>query len=174
MLNEKILKSNVHLARRLFPVDNPDPLDKDGSDIVEYHWKQKITKVGDGENDYIVEEVPVETSRVNRQAYINSFRDDVGIMNILAKVQRSGDVTLFNQTHSVIPEGIQDYTDAPSSIGEALKSIQSGANSFEGLKAIFGDLSFSDLAGLSPDEISNYVNKYIAANTSKPQEGENK
>lgn len=172
MLTKKALETNPMLARRIFPVENPDPVDPDKGDIVEYHWKQKVTKVGEGEDDYVVEEVPVETSRINRQAYIESFRDDVGIMNILEKVRRSGDVTLFNQTHAVIPEGLQDYTNAPESVGEALKSIKSGATSFEGLKAIFGDLSFTELAGLSADQINEYVAKYVAAKTPKGAEGD--
>lgn len=166
MLTAAILKKNAHLARRLFPVE-PDPVSPDAHDIVEYVRKQKVEKVGEGPDDYVVTEIVVESSRCNRQAFIEQFRDDVGVLNILEKVRRSGDITLLNQTGASIPEGIQDYTDVPSSVGEALNAVKSGATSFEGLKAIFGDISFSDLAGLSEEQVKQYLDKYVAAHTPK-------
>ena len=48
-----------HTCRRLFPVVK-DPGMKDPNDIVEYQWKQKVKKVGKGEDDYLVEEVVVD------------------------------------------------------------------------------------------------------------------
>lgn len=159
-------------ARRLVPYKTPDSKKSKDNDIIQYVRKNKVTKVGDGENDYVIEEVVVEDSRCNRQAYIASHADDVGVMNILKKVRLSGDLSLINQTHSVITEELQDYTKSPENIGEALRSVQSGANSFEGLKAIFGDTSFEQLAKMSADDIKQYLNAFVEANTPKKQETE--
>ena len=76
---------------------------KDPDDIVEYGIKQVVKKVGDGEEDYVIEDKVVEVSRVNRQSYIAKDAPDVGVMNILAKVARSGDLSLLNQTGTVVP-----------------------------------------------------------------------
>lgn len=154
---------NPQLARRLCPVV-PDPVSKDASDIVEYVRKDKVRKIGDGEDDFVVEEVVVEASRVNRQAYIMKDADQVGIMNILEKVRRSGDVTLLNQTGAIIPEGVQDYTNVPSNTQEALAALEKGGNSFEALKAIFGDTSFEALANMSADELAAAVQNYVDKN----------
>lgn len=67
-------------------------------DIVEYVRTNKLVKA-DSETDFLVEEVVVESSRVNRKAYIESFREDVGIANIMKKVAMTGDMSLFNQRH---------------------------------------------------------------------------
>lgn len=160
---------NPQLARRLCPVKDM-PVSKDAHDIVEYVRKDKVKKVGDGEDDYIIEEVVVEASRVNRQAFIAKDADQVGVLNILEKVRRSGDVTLLNQTGASISSDLQDYTKVPSSVGEALNAVAAGANSFEGLKAIFGDVSFSELANMSTEEIQAVLNAYVVSQ--QPKEGE--
>lgn len=171
---------NPQLARRLCPVV-PDPVSKDGSDIVEYVRKDKVRKIGDGEDDFIVEEVVVEASRVNRQAYIMKDADQVGIMNILEKVRRSGDVTLLNQTRFVSeasgevdslgrPLGVvQNYEDLPDNLGDALRTLKTGSNSFAGLKEIFGDISFNDLVSMSADQVQAKLNDYVAAHQLKKE-----
>lgn len=158
-----------HTSRRLFPVVE-EPGMKDPDDIVEYARKQKVRKVGAGEDDYVIEEVVEEVSRVNRQAYIAKDADQVGVLNILEKVRRSGDVTLLNQTGATIPEGLQDYTNVPSNTQEALVALEKGGNSFEALKAIFGDTSFEALANMSADELAAAVQSYVEK--SQPKKGE--
>lgn len=150
-------------ARILAPVVK-DPGMKDPHDIVQYDVKQVVKKVGDGEDDYVLEDKVIEVSRVNRQAWIAKDAPEVGVMNILEKVRRSGDMSLFNQTGAAIPEGLQDYSNVPESIGEALKALQTGSNSFEGLKAIFGDTSFEELATMSADQIAAKLQQYVVSN----------
>lgn len=176
MADSLIVKVNgipsYETARRLAPVVPTLP-GKDDDDIVEYAWKQKVRKVGDGEDDYIIEEVVEEVSRCNRQAFIAKDADNVGVLNILEKVRRSGDLTLLNQTHSQISGELQDYTNVPTSIGEALSAVQTGADSFAALRAIFGDISFDQLANMSSDEIASALNNYVASQQTHT-EGENK
>lgn len=148
--------------------------DPDGGDIVEYERKQKVRKVGDGDEDFVIEEVVEEVSRINRQEYLKSQASEVGVLNILEKVARSGDVSLLNQTGSVIPEGLQDYTNVPANVGEALESLKKGSASFEGLKAIFGDTSFDKLASMSEEEITAALQQYVASKMPKKEEGESK
>lgn len=174
-----------HSARRLAPVI-PEEECLNKGDIVNYVRKNVVKKVGDGDSDYVLEEIVVEDSRVNRQAYIDKDANQVGVLNILEKVRRSGDMTLLNQTGLTFeasgdldslgrPLGkIQDYSNAPKSIGEALKAVEKGAASFEGLKAIFGDTSFDALASMSPEEITAKVNAYVASKQKAPESEGNK
>lgn len=177
-----------HTARIIAPVVE-EPGMKDPDDIVDYAWKKKVTKVGDGDEDYVVEEVVKEVSRVNRQAFIAKDASDVGVLNILEKVTRSGDLSLVDQLHFVADDSgevdslgrplgtIQDYSNVPGNVGEAINAIKSGSTSFEALKEIFGDISFDTLASMSTEQLTEVFNKYIASHSgaseqaSAPEEG---
>lgn len=153
---------DVQLARRLCPFVTSKP-SKDADDIVEFGVRQKVRKVGDGENDYVIEDEVYEVSRVNRQAWIAKDAPDVGVLNILEKVRRSGDYSLLNQTHSIIPDGLQDYTNAPGSVSEALEAVKAGVASYGQLKEIVGDLTFEAMANLSPEQLQEAIQNYVAA-----------
>lgn len=168
------MANDVHAARRATNTFYTTKPEKDDNDIVEYEVHQVVKKVGEGEEDFVLEDKVVEVSRVNRQAWIAKDAADVGILNIIEKVRRSGDVTLFNQLHGVIPDGLQDYTDIPDNAGDLISGLKSGANSFEALKAIFGDVSFETLANMSTDEMNQYLSKYVAANNATEEKGEDK
>lgn len=159
-----------HVARRATDEFFITPKGIDDDDIVEYEVRQVVKKVGEGEEDFVLEDKCFEVSRVNRQAWIAKDAGDVGILNIIDKVQRSGDVTLFNQTHGVVPEGLQDYTGIPDNLGDAVNALKTGANSFEGLKAIFGDVSFDTLANMSADEMNQYLQNYVNSKTPTKEE----
>lgn len=84
-------------------------------DIVDYYEKDVITKTGEGEDDYKVTKKVVEYSRVNRDKYIQSFSDEVGIKNILKKVALGGvDVEQFKAK-----PGEVDLTKFPNGVTEA-------------------------------------------------------
>lgn len=158
------------VARRATKEFYTTPKGKDDDDIVEYEVRQVVKKVGDGEEDFVIEDKVVEVSRVNRQAWIAKDAADVGILNIIEKVRRSGDVTLFNQLHGVIPEGVQDYTNIPDNIGDAINVLKTGGDSFAALKAIFGDVSFETLANMTQEELNQYLANYMSAQQPKESE----
>lgn len=103
-------------------------------DIVEYKAVDKVTSFKN-EDEFVVEKVIVEDRRYNRQDFINSFRDDVGIENVLKKVQLTGDATLLNQRpRQNLPvdetgkEIVQDFTpidsvDGLASVGDKARMI---------------------------------------------------
>lgn len=98
-------------------------------DKVEYAEVDKIVKTGDGENDFIIEKQVVEVSRVDLDEYINSFRDDVGLANILKKVQLTGDNSLLN----VVPGYYGDESLIPQTPAEAQKIVDEGKAAAESL-----------------------------------------
>ena len=96
-----------------------DPTD---DDIVEQLIVKKAVPIGDDGEVSVVEEV-IEAKRYNRQEFINSFRDDVGILNILKKVNAGliNPATLAISANSGQP--IVDISDIPSDIGDALALV---------------------------------------------------
>lgn len=113
--------------------DLPVPTQTDYSkddDIVEYEIKEYVVKTGEGDEDFVVKTRVVEKSRIKRQDYINSFRDDVGILNILAKVQATGDATLLDQKKG---GSYIDISTLPDNVDDANKAIAVGVAAFDGL-----------------------------------------
>lgn len=102
-------------------IDNSwsDPTD---DDIVEQLIVKKAVPIGDDGEVSVVEEV-IESKRFNRQDFINSFRDDVGILNILKKVNAGliNPATLALSANSGQP--IIDISDIPTDIGDALALV---------------------------------------------------
>ena len=96
-----------------------DPTD---DDIVEQLIVKKGVPIGDDGEVTVVEEV-IDSKRYNRQEYINSFREDVGILNILKKVNAGliNPATLACSFDLNAP--IQDYSDIPTDVGDAVSLV---------------------------------------------------
>jgi len=168
----------------------PTETNFDDKDIVEYGVVQKIKKLGEKDTDFIIEDVVVETNRFNRQEYINSFRNDVGILNIIEKVRLSGDATLLmqNQRACLGASGekdslgrdlepvvdVMDYqVDTIDAFETVKKARQAGTNGLP--DDLTKGLSFDGVANLSDDEIDTYFAGLAAkakAAKAKEKEGE--
>lgn len=125
-------------------------------DIVEYVVKDTFKKVGEGENDFVVIPVVVESARFNRKDYINSFRDDVGILNILKKVQLSGDVTLLNQRPSQ-GENLVDISNYPDNFADAMNILDKAQETSK--KA---GVTVDNAGAMSQADFEAYVAKLVA------------
>lgn len=75
--------------------------------IIGRELKDSVKMTGDKDTDFVIEKKVVEISRVDRQEYIDSFSDDVGILNIMKKVALTGDSSLINQ-RSRVPGEVDD------------------------------------------------------------------
>lgn len=145
-------------------------------DILEFERVDKLVKVkydAKGtvdEDEFEVKEVVVPKTKINRQEYINSFREDVGIANILKKVALSGDVSLLNQVKRTnLPlsndgkEIVQDVTalqagdEAIAKMGDNMRKTFN--NLPDELKA--GRSLESFLEGVTQAEIDAFVADYI-------------
>lgn len=126
------------------PVATVTDFSKD-KDIVEYKETQVIEKTGEGPHDFIVKNVVEEVSRINRQEYLNSFSDDVGIKNILKKVNLTGDVTLLNQRGVGLNKEFVDTTSFPTNTTDAFNYIEKGHDAFDKLPdQVKSKMSMSD------------------------------
>lgn len=119
------------------------------------------------QNNGVVKETNVYvTSKVNRKEYIQSFKDEVGLENILRKVEMTGDVALLDQTHRVPgaiaddgKEVLVDYTKVPSSPEEAAKIIEQGRAVFSNIPDdLKANRSFVDFVeGCTDAEVKAYL-----------------
>lgn len=133
----------------------PEPYQTKGRDddkyIIERAVVDKVVKTGEKDTDYILKPELVEISRKNRADFINSFREDVGILNIVKKVQLTGDATLLNQRQVEI--GYADITDLPKDKIEAMQAVQAGVDAFDELPdEIKKKMSFKQFAEQNKDE----------------------
>lgn len=96
-----------------------DPTD---DDIVEHLIVKKGVPIGEDGEVSVVEDY-IESKRYNRQEFINSFRDEVGILNILKKVNAGliNPATLACSFDTNKP--IDDYSKIPTDIGDALDLV---------------------------------------------------
>lgn len=124
MSDQKKLKEKI--------IDTSDHTD---DDIVEHLIVKKGVPIGDDGEVTVIEEY-VETRRYNRQKYINSFRDDVGIVNMLKKVNAGllnpGVLAAsFSQDENLI----NDISAVPSDVGDAMSLVDNARAVYASLPA---------------------------------------
>lgn len=125
-------------------------------DIVTYDVRDVVIKTGDSKHDFVVEKEVYECERKNRDAFIQSFSQDVGIENIIKKIQISGDNSLKLQCKPLygdfrnLPENNQEFDEAMAKGKEAAKSL--------GIE-------------MSEEAIKAYIDKVIAGKKAKEAEG---
>ena len=112
-----------------------DTSDHTDDDIVEHLIIKKGVPIGDDGEVTVVEDY-VESRRYNRQKYINSFRDDVGIINMLKKVNAG----LLNPgvlaaNFSGDPGNVSDFSDVPTDVGDAMLLVDNARAVYASLPA---------------------------------------
>lgn len=127
-----------------------------GSMIIEkqdFSWSEEI-------RDFIV----VDVGKEDRQAFIDSFKDDAGVYNILKKYAITGDVSLLNQREGFYGDisGLPvDELNPAARIAEAEKSVDALS------KALGVELSSDKLASMSSDELNALIERAVAAKAEK-------
>lgn len=138
--------------------------------ILEYAEVDHLVSHGAKDTDFTLRTEVEECSRVDRQKYIDSYEVDVGILNILEKVRRTGDVSLLHQVSSPdIPshekdslgrpvQDIVDITKYQVDKIDALNSFKVGAKSFEDLPDdLKKKMSMKEVANMSDEDIQRYL-----------------
>lgn len=138
--------------------------------IIEFSTIQKVKKTGDKDTDFVLIDEVIETNCINRQKYIDSFSNEVGILNIIEKVRLSGDVSLLNQTHRVSMvatekdvfghdiEPVVDVSQYQVDRISGLESFKDGVAAYETLDPeLKKKLSLEGVAKLTDSEIDQYL-----------------
>lgn len=102
----------------------------------------------------------VETDKVNLQEYIDSFKDETGVYNILKKYSKTGDASLLNQR-----EGFYgDISGLPVDQLNPQKMAKAAKASAESLSKKLGvEITTEQLASMSSNELNDLISKAVAA-----------
>lgn len=108
--------------------------DSTDNDIVEHLIVKKGVPIGE-DGEVTIQEEYIETKRYNRQEYINSFRDDVGVLNMLKKCNAGllNPATLACSFDKNLP--INDISDVPTDVGDALQLVDDARKLYASLPA---------------------------------------
>lgn len=160
--------------------------------IIEFQEVEHVKMLSDKDTDFVKTIEVEEVSRTKRQDYIDSFANDVGILNIMKKVALSGDESLINQTNrrslpgneeDALGRKVEDIVDLTSYSDldrvEALNGFKKGASVYESLDpALKGKKSLEQVAKMSDDDINAYiksqVDAYMSSIASAKKESEEK
>lgn len=176
------------LDKKKAPVSVVTTFDSDDDKyIIEYDIKERVVMLSDKDDDFVIKKEVVEVSRTDRQEFLNSQADDVGIMNIIKKVALSGDQSLLNQTGRVANpvvgktddgrdlEAIVDVTNYQVDKIDAFESIKKGSSTFKDLDSdLKKNLNLEGVAKLSDEEIVAYVRSRAASQVKKDSSTEEK
>lgn len=145
--------------------------------IIDYQEVEHVKMIGDKDTEFVKTLSVEECSRSNRQEYISSFDNEVGILNIMKKVALTGDASLLNQTKRVSLPGtdkdalgrqVEDVADYSQFVGvdraEALNSFKQGRAVFASLPdSLKGDKSFEEVAKMSDADVDAYIKAQVDA-----------
>ena len=121
---------------------------------------KKTNQLSDDPHDFDVVDVVEITDVVKREDYINQFADDVGILNILKKVAKTGDTSLLKQAE---PGFGVDLTNMPDNWVDAAALKEKAMASYNKLpEALRKDMSVEDFMALSMDAVGEKIDAYIA------------
>lgn len=127
---------------------------------IDYEIKQVKHSTGPGEDDFTIEEKVIE-HETDIKEFVNSFKDEVGVRNILKKVAKTGDPTLLQQGEamyadlSAIPELPQDKLKAGAKVAEEFSKID---------PALRGNQSVDGfIKNLSQEQLDKYIDEKVQA-----------
>jgi hypothetical protein len=124
---------------------------------VDYEIKQVVKKVGDGEEDFIIEDKVIEHKRDIKQE-INAQADDVGVYNLMKRVALTGDDSLMPEP---MPKtGVtSDYTNVPDNLLDADLMAKQRIAEFDSLPdALKKGRSFEEfMSSFTQDEFSAWL-----------------
>lgn len=129
-----------------------DGLDFSDPIVKKFIHKEVIVKTGDGEDDWIKEEKPVQSEEYDIQKAIDEAAKGADVKSLIEQVLRTGDDTILNQTE--VSYG--DITEFPTSPIAAHNAI----NNIDNLKSNLPPEFVKDdesLMKLSKKEIDDYV-----------------
>ena len=136
---------------------------KDYANCVIAKKVNKLSKDDDSVFD-VVEEIEI-TDIVDRQDYINQYQDEVGILNILKKVARTGDMSLLNQCKT--GQGV-DLTDMPEDFLQAKALYDEALAAYDQLPdKIKAGMTAEEFVNVTAEKLGGNIKDYVASLNNK-------
>lgn len=143
--------------------------------LITLEFQDKVVVQDQKNNQFTIEKEVVVTQKIPTQEYIDSFKDDVGIENIMKKFLLTKDESLFQQVaRPSVPidedgkQEVQDYTGIPSE-EEALKLFTKAKTEFAKLpNDLVKNRSFVEFAeSCSKEELVEFMQSIISKKAAK-------
>lgn len=135
-------------------------------DIVDYYEKDVVKKIGEKDDEFVIEKKLTEFDRKNRKDYIESFKNECGVKNQIAKAVRNGESLDFvlNDKFKSPQRGFVDSI----AVEDALNDPDGFAQKIEkSLKRLPKDLrekkSAREISQMSNDDIKKYVDEAVSS-----------
>lgn len=157
----------------MFTPQKVKPIERDfgNCNIVTRKVIDAVTMTGEKDTDFVLKKKVVETSKVDLDEYVNSFAEDVGILNVFRKVAATGDTTLINERTRVPGkvdengfEEINDISKVPSDYMDVKKAVDSANN-----VKLDPELKKA-LQNMSDAELNEYIKTRYAKKEEKKEE----
>lgn len=166
---EVVVMSNGHVVKkRVFKHE----------DIVHYYDKDVVKKIGEKDDEFIVEKQVTEYDRCNRRDYINSHNNDVGVKNMIAKAIRNGESAdyVLNEKFKSNQNGFVDMVAVEDALNDPDKFASSVQSTIKKLpKDLKKSKSIKEISQMSESDIAKYVDSAVAkyfASKKKPEKVE--
>lgn len=137
--------------------------------IVEHLIIKKGVPIGEDNEEVSVVEEYIETKKYKRQEYINSFRDEVGIVNMLKKVNAGllnpGVLAANFDLHD--ENNVIDISNVPEDIGDAMSMVDNAHKLYSSLPIeLTKNMSFNDFCQKFDQKA---FDRYIESKTTKEE-----
>lgn len=148
------------------------PYEQINTKLITLELQDKPRIINAKTEEFVVDKVVVETESIDTQEYIDSFKGECGIANIMQKFLLTKDPTLFDQTKRVAVnvgedgrEAIQDYANIPGTYEQAALIAEKAAAAYGTLpEDLRGDRSLAKFAETCTDaELNAFYQKLVAA-----------
>ena len=145
-------------------------------DIVHFYEKDVVKKIGDGEDDFVVDKKVVEYERYNLSDYVQSHSNDVGVKNMIAKAIRNGESAdyVLSEKFKSPQKGFVDQTEIEKALTDPDMFSKKVAQAVD---KIPGDIKKSktprEIAKMSDAEIEAYIDGLIEKKFAKKSEVKN-
>lgn len=136
-------------------------------DPYQEHWihKQVVVRTGSGEDDWVIEEKPVLTDKVNIFKHIQEEAKNTDLKELLRQFALTGDESVFNKRQGFYGDVSQIQESMES--GERLVSAEEIKSS---LPVELQKLSVEELAKMTDEDIVNYFDSVRKAQQIVEQE----
>lgn len=99
---------------------------------ITYEVKKVLKKVGEGEDDYVLED-KIITHKDLIRSVIDAQADEVGVYNIIERAIRTGDASLLKSAQVHVSDEILDITGAPADLAEGLHMSEASQKAYASL-----------------------------------------
>lgn len=139
-------------------VDCPKVFTKEDAIQRKYVLKEYLSKVGQTEDDFVIDYKPVLVEEFDLQEQITEQAKGTDLKSLIAQVIRTGDATILEQRQA----SYGDISDMPTDALDAHNAILIGQQALDSLDdKLKAGKDIDAIAGMSKEDIETYVQSLV-------------